>query len=68
MEPEGGSPSEEPPKNQAVSFTVGFDEPAKKPRKIPKHLTAANKGRSEMSETSIEEKQKLAEKRRKVII
>lgn len=54
-------------KAQAVSFTVGFNEPAKNPKKMPKRIAATrNKRRQELSEATIEEKQKLAEKRRKV--
>ena len=52
---------------QAVSFTVGFSEPAKNPKKMPKRIAGPrNKRRQELSEATIEEKQKLAEKRRKV--
>ena len=64
MDPVEGTSSEEPSKTQAVSFTVGFDEPAKNPRRMPKHLRTKRK--AELSEATIAEKQKLAEKRRKV--
>ena len=63
----GCSSSGESSKAQAVSFTVGFSEPAKNPKKMPKRIAATrNKRRQELSEATIEEKQKLAEKRRKV--
>ena len=51
-------------KNEAVSFTVDFDEPAKNPRRMPKNLR--NRRKRELSEASLAEKQKLAEERRKV--
>lgn len=66
---EDGPSSKEPQKVQAMSFSVGFNEPAKNPARMPKHLArsvARSKRKPELSEASIAEKQKLAEKRRKV--
>ena len=64
MDQEASSSSEEP-KSQALSFSVGFEEPPKNPKRMPKNLRAKRK--PELSEASIAEKQRLAEKRRKVI-
>jgi hypothetical protein len=61
---EEGPHSSEGPKSQALSFSVGFEEPPKNPRRVPKHLRAKRK--PELSEESIAEKQRQAEKRRKV--
>lgn len=63
MEEEASSSREEP-KNQALSFSVGFEEPPKNLKRMPKNLRAKRK--PELSEASIAEKQLQAEKRRKV--
>ena len=60
--PSNGQANGEQSKSQAVSFSVGFGEPAKK--KMPKHFRSKRK--PELSEADIAEKQRLAEKRRKV--
>ena len=53
--------------SQAVSFTVDFDEPKKKPRRIPKNLSAERlQKRQELSHERLAEKQRQAEERRKV--
>ena len=68
MDPVEGTSSGEPmeaSKSQAVSFTV-FDEPPKNLKRMPKNLKSKRK--AELSEAAIAEKQKLAEKRRKVRI
>ena len=53
--------------SQAVSFTVDFDEPKKKPRRLPKNLSAERlQRRQELSHERLAEKQRLAEERRKV--
>ena len=59
MEQDGSPGASEP---QGLSFSVGFDEPAKR---MPKHF-GRSKRKPELSEASIAEKQRLAEKRRKV--
>ena len=59
------SAGKEQSRAQGLSFSVEFDEP--KNRRMPKHLSQAkNKRKPELSEADIAEKQKLAEKRRKV--
>lgn len=64
---EDGSLGEGSSRSQALSFSVGFEEPAKNPTRMPKHLAQARKKRKpELSEASIAEKQMMAEKRRKV--
>ena len=65
MDPVEGTSNGEGPNSHAVSFTVGFEEPAKNPKRMPKHLRSKRK--AELSEATIAEKQKLAEKRRKVL-
>ena len=65
MEQESSS-SEERPKNQAMSFSVGFDELPKNHRRMPKHLSDRTRQKPELSEARLAEKQKLAEMRRKV--
>ena len=48
---------------QGLSFVIGFDEPAKKTTRAPKRRHT----RPQVSEASLEEKQRLAEERRKVL-
>lgn len=63
-----GSSNKDDSKSQALSFSVGFEEPAKNPRRMPKHLAQARTRRKpELSEASIAEKQMMAEQRRKVM-
>lgn len=53
--------------SQAVSFTVDFGEPKKKPRRLPKNLSSERlQKRQELSHERLAEKQRLAEERRKV--
>lgn len=59
--------TKEKPTSQAVSFTVDFDEPKKKPKRIPKNLSSERlQKRQELSRESLAEKQRQAEERRKV--
>ena len=51
----------------AVSFSVGFDDQAKKPkRKPPKNLSANRYHKKEVSQATLDEKLKLADERRQV--
>lgn len=52
--------------SSAISFSVDFDQPKKAKRKPPKHLLERHNKRKEVSQESIEEKQRRAEDRRKV--
>lgn len=68
MEVEGHEKAEVPEKtnSKGVSFSVDFDEPAKKPKRRPPRALTNNHAKKVISEASIEEKQRLAEERRKV--
>ncbi len=61
--------SAEPDKvSSALSFSVEFeDEPKKAKRKPPKHLLDRHNKRKEVSQESIDEKQRKADDRRKVV-
>lgn len=55
--------------NIGVSFSVGFDDQAKAPtRKPPKILSGDRYRKKDISHASLDEKQKLADERRKVCI
>ena len=51
---------------KGVSFSIDFDEPAKRPMRRPPRALTNNHVKKVISEASIEEKQRLAEERRKV--
>ncbi len=53
-------------KTQAASFSLDFTEPAKK--KMPRNLSGARMGKQKVSQASVEEKQRLADERRKVSV
>ena len=53
--------------SKGVSFTVDFNEPDRKPSKPPpKALQSRRHVKPQLSEAQLEEKQRLAEERRKV--
>ena len=62
----GSSKTNDSSTGQAVTFTLDFTEPAKKPGRMPKNLSAARNRKHELSQASIAEKQRMAEQRRKV--
>ena len=54
----------------AVSFSVEFDEPAKKPKgRMPRNLSSElrNHKKKELTQADLDEKQRLADERRKVM-
>ncbi len=56
------------PEKKSSAFSVEFeDEPKKVKRKPPKHLLGQHNKRKEVSQESIDEKQRKAEDRRKVV-
>lgn len=53
--------------SQAVSFTVDFGEPNKKPKRLPRNFSSERlQKRQELTYESLAEKQRLAKERREV--
>lgn len=55
--------------SQAVSFTVDFGEPKKKPKRLPRNLSSERlQKRQELTHESLAEKQRLAKERREKLM